>query len=54
MAAMMNQICRDWSSKWLTRRVTPIRPSTYSGVNATQKPTTHSQKERTPQVRSSL
>ena len=40
MAAMMNQICREGSSKWLTRRVTPIRPSTYSGMNATQKPTT--------------
>ncbi|MCY1242264.1 hypothetical protein D9M72_552160 [compost metagenome] len=27
-AAMMNQICSDGSSNWLTRRVTPIRPST--------------------------
>jgi hypothetical protein len=27
-AAMMNQICRDGSSKWFMRRVTPMKPST--------------------------
>ena len=34
-AATWNQICSDGSSKWLRRRVTPIRPSTYSGMKAT-------------------
>ena len=32
---LTNQICSDGSSKWLRRRVTPIRPSTYSGMKAT-------------------
>src|SRR5690606_8653403 len=35
-AATWNQICSDGSVKWLMRRVTPIRPSTYSGVKANQ------------------
>ncbi len=33
-AAPWNQSCSDGSSKWLMRRVTPIRPSTYSGMKA--------------------
>lgn len=33
-AATWNQICSEASSKWLTRRVTPISPSTYSGMKA--------------------
>src|SRR5690606_29292095 len=52
-AAIWNQICSEGSSKWLTRRVTPIRPSTYSGVNANQKPASQNQKEHLPQNSSS-
>jgi hypothetical protein len=53
-AATWNQICSDMSWKWLMRRVTPIRPSTYSGMNATQKPTIQNQNEHLPQNGSSL
>ena len=33
-AAIWNQICRDGSSNWLIRRVTPIKPNTYKGMKA--------------------
>jgi len=36
------------------RRVTPMKPSTYSGANATQKPTSQNQKDTLPQNASSL
>ena len=52
-AAITNQICRLGSVKWLRRRVTPIRPSTYSGPKATQKPTSQNQKLTLPQNGSS-
>src|ERR1700686_2629604 len=32
-AAISNQICSEVSSKWLSLRVTPIKPSTYNGMN---------------------
>ena len=54
MPAMMNQICSEGSSKWFTRRVAPISPRMYSGVNATQKPTSQNQNEHLPQNSSSL
>mmetsp|Transcript_21396 Transcript_21396/g.82958 ORF Transcript_21396/g.82958 Transcript_21396/m.82958 type:complete len:308 (-) Transcript_21396:6616-7539(-) len=53
-AAIWNQICSDGSSNWLRRRVTPIRPRTYSGMNATWKPTSQNQNEHLPQNGSSL
>src|SRR6185437_4157986 len=53
-AATMKYGCRLGSSKWLNRRVTPIRPRMYSGPNATQKPTSQNQNEALPQNSSSL
>ena len=52
--AIKNQIRSDGSSKWLNRRVTPIRPRTYSGMNANQNPTSQNQNEHLPQNGSSL
>src|SRR5690606_41521431 len=53
-AAITNQICSEGSVKWLTRRVTPIRPSTYSGVKANQYPASQNQKDIFPQKSLSL
>ncbi|MNN02337.1 hypothetical protein D3C81_1149940 [compost metagenome] len=34
-AAIWNHGCSEGSSKWFMRRVTPRKPSQYSGMNAT-------------------
>src|SRR6185312_4709763 len=53
-AATMKYGCRAGLSKWLRRRVTPMKPMMYNGVNATQKPTSQNQKLALPQDSSSL
>ena len=53
-AATMKYGCSAGLSKWLRRRVTPMKPMMYSGVNATQKPTSQNQKLALPQNSSSL
>src|SRR3569833_3136178 len=53
-AAISNQMRSDGSSKWLKRRVTPIKPRMYNGMNANQNPTSQNQNEHLPQNGSSL